>query len=114
MTDRTTSPASTSPPIACSLEPGSARERMARWQALADRALQDSARTNDGAWQRYRSEPSVERELDELVALEARCCPFLSFGLRRHAGGLELDVRGPADAAPILDAFATGSGPTTS
>lgn len=109
MTDPTPSPPA--PPLACSLEPGSMQDRLARWQALADRALRDSARTTGGAWQRYRSEPEVERELRQLVALEQRCCPFLSFELTRRAGGLELDVRGPAGAAAVLDAFATGSRP---
>jgi len=98
-------PTSQAPAIACSLEPGSAQERIARWQALADRALESAARTGDGAVQRYSREPSVEQELEELIALEGRCCPFLSFELRRRADALELAIRGPAGARPILDAF---------
>ena len=92
-------------PVACSLGPDSARDRLARWRALADRALRASARTEDGAWQLYAAEPSVERELRELVALEGECCPFLAFSLERSARGLELRVRGPAEAAPVLEAF---------
>lgn len=86
---------------------------MGRWAALADRALLDSARTSDGAWQRYRAEPEVEAELRELVALEDECCPFLSFQLTCRPDATELVVRGPSDATAILDAFGSGSRPAS-
>lgn len=39
--------------IACSLDSGSAERRMARWEALAGRALEASGTQEGGAWQRY-------------------------------------------------------------
>lgn len=109
MTKQTTPTPSDPLPIACSLEPASGQARVARWRALADRALETSARTNGGAWQRYRLDPEVEAELVELVALEGQCCEFLAFELTHVDDALELEVRGPVDADPILDAFAQAS-----
>lgn len=111
MTERTSTSIANPVPIACSLEPDSAQARIARWQALADRALEESARTTEGAWQRYRADPGVESELVELIALEGRCCSFLAFELTRRDDGLELHVQGPETAHAMLDAFATGSQP---
>lgn len=95
--------------IACSLGSGSAERRMARWEALAGRALEASGTQEGGAWQRYAA--GVERELAELVALEGECCPFLTFTLRAERGSIHLEVRGPADAAPIVGAFAGAGRP---
>jgi len=72
-------------------------------------ALIDSARTDSGARQRYRFDQSVKRELVTLIAAERQCCPFLEFGLSRVDDRLELVIRGPAEAAPILDAFVTAA-----
>ena len=92
-------------PIACSLDVRDAQTRRARWRVLADVALIDRDRTTKGARQIYRAEPQVERELSELIELEADCCPFLEFTLLRRRGELVLDVHGPEEAAGIIDLF---------
>ena len=93
-------------PIACSLDVRDAQTRRARWQALADAALIARDRTTKGARQIYRAEPQVERELSELIELEADCCPFLEFKLLRRGDELVLDVHDPDEADGIIDLFA--------
>jgi hypothetical protein len=44
----------------------------------------------------------TERELRDMIAAEASCCPFLRFELHHDADALRLDVTGPADAQPII------------
>jgi hypothetical protein len=94
--------------LACRLDATSKGTRVARWQALADRALVESARVADGARQRYRGGAAIEEELRELVDLERECCPFLEVRFDRAGRELILKVSGPAEAAPIIEAFATG------
>jgi hypothetical protein len=52
---------------------------------------------------RFRREHGVEAELEEVVAAEARCCPFLTLSLRPAGEFLELDVSGPPDAQGVVD-----------
>jgi hypothetical protein len=95
-------------PIACSLGAGELDKRRARWQALGEDALVEAVLTLDGARQTYRAEPAVERELRELVRLEAECCPFLDFDIARGEQGLVLRVSGPESAAGIVEVFGSG------
>jgi hypothetical protein len=86
-------------PIACSL---SGRELTARrlWLSdLREHALA-IAPTAEGLTGRFAAE--MENELRELARAEARCCPFLTFEVARLGGVVELRVRGPALAQPII------------
>jgi arsenite methyltransferase len=89
-------------PAACSLAPAALEDRVARWRRLADDALIDAATDEGEVRQRYRSSEEVERELRELVAAEASCCPSLDLDVRREDGALVLDVRGPAAAVALF------------
>jgi len=98
-----------SKPISCSLGAADGRARMARWQALTDAALLGAERTDAGARQRYRREPAVERELTDLIALKGACCAFLDLQLESTPDELVLEVAGPAEAAPLVELWATAS-----
>jgi hypothetical protein len=93
-------------PLACSLDAADAAGREARWRALARDALVAAERTPDGAVQTYRDAPRVEPQLAELVALEAQCCPFLTFALSRDGDRVVLRVSAPEEAAGIVALFA--------
>ncbi len=99
-------------PIACSLSATDARTRRAGWRTVADRALTEASRTPSGARQVYGAHPGVERELEELIRLEAECCAFLRFTLSRDRHALVLEVEGPEEAAGIFDLFADVNPPT--
>jgi hypothetical protein len=96
-------------PLACSLGAADAEARAARWRVLADRALTRAERVGAAAVLRYRGAPEVERELAELVALEAECCPFLDFALSRDDEHVVLRVSGPDEAAGIVGLFAAAA-----
>ena len=94
-------------PIACALDATDAGARRARWGELATEAMTECGRTPDGARQLYRADPRIQRELEELIRLEAECCAFLEFTLTRDRDALVLEVQGPVEAAGILEQFAS-------
>jgi hypothetical protein len=93
-------------PIACSLNGADASTRQKRWLAIAESALLEARRVENGARQIYRADPAVEQELAQLIRLEAECCAFLDFRLTRGSDRLTLDVSGPPEAGEIVDLFA--------
>jgi MerR family copper efflux transcriptional regulator len=95
-------------PIACSLTPDAAAERMAEWREVAAKALVDKSSIDGGVRLRFRRDDQVHAALNDLVAAERECCPFLDLDIRTSDATIELDVTGPAEAAPIIGAFATG------
>jgi MerR family copper efflux transcriptional regulator len=95
-------------PLACTLTAGEQRSRRAWIDDLSQR-LVARTQTPDGAVLRFRADADTERQLEALVAAEARCCPFLAFGVTANGDALELRVRGPAEARPIIDDLFGGS-----
>jgi hypothetical protein len=59
----------------------------------------------DGSWAPITviASTAITRQLRALVAAEARCCPFLQFGIDVERDALELTIRAPAEARPIID-----------
>lgn len=53
----------------------------------------------------FESTPGLRGSLEELIALESECCPFLEFGLSEGDDSLTLTVEAPEDAAMSLDAI---------
>jgi MerR family transcriptional regulator, copper efflux regulator len=88
----------TSMPIACTLTPAEQPARRKQMEALADDALLVREPISNGLRVLLRDAPDIEERVRDLAAAEARCCPFLSFGIRRERGAIVLDVTGPADA----------------
>jgi hypothetical protein len=94
-----------SPPPACSLSAPAAAERARRWRALLDGALLDGEPIAGGRRLVFRAEPGLAAELDDLVAAERECCPFLTLTIAPDSDRLVLDVVAPPDAARIVDAM---------
>jgi hypothetical protein len=90
------------PVIACSLNPDQLPERQHRWRALLDRALLDRTAIPAGARLVLASGDGVERELEELAALERECCAFASFEVREAAGRVMLDVTSSPDGVAAV------------
>ncbi len=95
----------TSTPIVCTLERDAAQRRAALIRDLCDRLLVARRQVAGGLLLSFRDEPGAERELRDLAAAEARCCPFLTLDVRRAGGSLSLAVTGPADALPAIEAL---------
>lgn len=100
-----TTSAAPSPPIACSLTAGEYRRRTADTARLAGHALRTRELIAGGARLSFDPVPAVADELDAFVAAESQCCPFLQLDLRVEDGLVVLDVTGPQDAQPIIEAL---------
>ena len=98
----TTRPDTAQVPIACTLRPDALRGQLDDWQALLSHASR-RAELDDGV--RVELEPSAPLdELMRVVAAEQNCCQFLRFAITVDTRGVALEVRGPDDARPIIDA----------
>jgi len=93
------------PAPACSLSAADGANRAARWRALIDAELLSRTTTAVGERLAFRANAAVAVELDALVAAERDCCPFLTLRVERADRALVLDVSGPADAMPIVEAM---------
>ena len=96
-------------PLACSLDASALEERFAEIQAVGRTAL--IAAEPPGIL-RFRATPGTRERLQQIVAAEAECCPFLSLELSEHKEELRLTVSAPegADtvAAELVQAFTGG------
>jgi hypothetical protein len=99
-------------PIACTLDRGAYRARLRGLAAFAQRALQSRERSGERERLTFDGSRETERELREIVAAEAQCCPFLRMDISRVDDRLVLEIAAPSEARPIVEAlFASGSGP---
>jgi hypothetical protein len=94
-----------SPLLACSLSAPAAAERARRWRALLHRALLYGAPIAGGRRLVFGAAPGAAAELEDLVAGERECCPFLTMTITPDGERLVLDVVAPPDAAQIVDAM---------
>jgi hypothetical protein len=82
------------PLVACSLDAGDQRERLAEWAELLGKAS-SSAPTSDGARYSFEASDELERHIRALAAAEQACCSFLDFEIGRTAATIELTVTSP-------------------
>jgi hypothetical protein len=92
-------------PIACTLTSAELDARIGDLAALARTALLTREPLADGERLTFTGDDATERELRAVAAAEASCCAFLALDLRRHHDRLVLDVTGPPDARPIIQAL---------
>jgi hypothetical protein len=89
------------PVLACSLNTAGAAARAGRWRRLLTGHLRETRPTAHG--RRLTFAPDVRAELDDLVAAERVCCPFLTLTLAPEDGAIALDVVAPDAAGPIVE-----------
>lgn len=93
-------------PIACTLESDDRADRVRDWQrALAHATRRESV---DGGL-RVELPSALAAEVAGLAAAEQECCAFFAFTLHLTGPTVHLEVRAPAEAAPLLAAV-FGSG----
>lgn len=85
-------------PVACSLTDGGAGERTGAWRRAVDGAVRTEI--PDGLWLSLPAERAGA--VAELAVAEQRCCPFFDFRLHLDGDSLHLEVRAPAEGAPLL------------
>jgi hypothetical protein len=98
-------------PIACTLTAPAAAERAQRWRTLLDGNLLDARPIAGGRRLALRYAPDVAAELDELVAAERACCPFVTLTVARFDERLILEVAAPPEAETIVDTMFAGTTP---
>jgi hypothetical protein len=90
------------PRIACDLGHAEARTQEERWLCLGIDAGLGRAETANGLEIRFRGEPSVERELRDLVSEESRCCSWARWEVLPDGGELVLRVSSTPEGAAVL------------
>lgn len=93
-------------PIACTLSPDEYRQRADEIDALARDALVSREPIHGGARLTF-ADDGLRPRLEDLVARETECCPFLTMELSSADGSLILDVTGPPEARPVVDQLFT-------
>lgn len=90
-------------PIACTLQPGDYRERLAWIAGLARDGLLGVSRDDLRLELRYA--PQVADRVREMVGKEQRCCAFLDFELAETDAGVHLTIAAPERARDVADAL---------
>jgi DNA-binding transcriptional MerR regulator len=93
---------STSPEIACSLQPESVGERIRDWDRVLESAC-GRASTPGGVRVVFDRDVDVAA-LAQLAAAEQDCCSFFQFDISIGTDGITLDVTGPADSQQVIAA----------
>jgi hypothetical protein len=103
-------------PIACTLQPGDYRERVAWIAELARDGLLGMSRDDLRLELRYARR--VADRVREMVGKEQSCCAFLDFELSESNDGVRLTITAPERARAVADAlfeqFVAAAVPTTS
>jgi hypothetical protein len=91
--------------VACSLDGAGMTERLARLRAIGAASLVATERLNHRrALLRFRPDGDARASLEEVVAAERACCPFLDLRLADGAAGLiELSIAAPEEGVPIME-----------
>ena len=93
-------------PIACSLDAAGLDGRLLDMARVGRAALIDSRTVDDRAVLRFRAGQGIADELGRLVAAEHECCPFLDLSLDQRGEVVELTIKGPPEARPIVQDLA--------
>ena len=89
--------------IACSLTAADHRQRLADLDELRHDALLN--RTSIPGGKRLTFAATARERVEAAIAAEAECCPFLTMDVHVADDRLVLDVTGPEEAAPIIEAL---------
>jgi hypothetical protein len=82
-------------PIACTLDGPALAERLAEIRAVGREAFIGAE--TDGAV-RFHATPAIRARLEQIVAAEAECCPFLGLELSQTDDELRLTIAAPEGA----------------
>jgi len=98
-------------PIACTLGAGDLRQRLEEVAALGAESLigyesRDGVRTL-----RFRRAKGTRSRLEQIVAAEARCCPFLDLEIGERDGELLLTIATSEGGEPTAEALALAFAP---
>jgi hypothetical protein len=98
------------PPVACTLRPRDFMNRLDAWQALSDGWLLAREPIPSGIRLIFARAPGVAESLEELVRLEAECCPWMHSQLQADDQRLVIDLTGgdPEAVKAVATLFGAG------
>lgn len=91
------------PAIACSLSAHEVGDRLAQWRATVSNAI--GREPTDGGTRLSFGRDADIAGVAALIAAEQDCCRFFTFTLTVGVDSVVLDIVGPADAQPVIDAL---------
>lgn len=92
-------------PIACTLGSAELPARRREWEELCAGALESIEQTADGVRLSFRPVGDAEGEIRRLAALEAQCCAFADWTVRRGPAGPVLEVTAGSDGVTAVHAL---------
>lgn len=93
--------------IACTLDSAGFAAQSERWTQVLARAPLELVDTEDGIHMEFASEPGVEQDLRELVAVESKCCSWAVWRVDVSDNRIVLSVASTGDGiAAIRTIFA--------
>lgn len=93
-------------PVTCSLDPNDLQRRLDEIAAVGAASLLCRDIENGVHRLRFRSNPRTRQRLEEIIATEAECCPFLDLGLIEHGRELVLTLTAPEAGQAVADGLA--------
>lgn len=90
-------------PIACTLDENALSRRLDKIATLGTESLLHHERKDDTHTLRFRRDDWTRRQLEEIVAAEARCCLFLDLAIDERDRELILKVDAPTDGRSLAD-----------
>jgi hypothetical protein len=90
------------PPIACSLDADSLKERLGELRALGRDALLGADTVRGRSTLCFAAGGETRARLEAIVAAEVRCCPFLSFTLDDAPDAIVMTISAPEGAEPVV------------
>jgi hypothetical protein len=96
-----------SQPIACTLDTSQLDQRLDEVAALGAESLLGHEFKDGTHTLRFRRDDRTRRQLEEIVAAEARCCSFLDLSLAERDGELVLALDAPAEGRSVADELAS-------
>ncbi len=89
-------------PIACTLTPEAGKGQIESWRAFDDDYALAIDRTDTQITVHYAKVDDSVRRLRQLVAVESRCCSFVTWAIEESHAGLRLTVTGTRDELAAL------------
>ncbi|MBS1881589.1 MAG: hypothetical protein JSS97_01370 [Actinobacteria bacterium] len=91
-------------PVACSLDASGMKDRLERLRSIgADALVEVEEPSERSALLRFRPDAGTRTSLEEVVAAERACCPFLDLRLTDRGGLVELGIAAPPEGVGILE-----------
>ncbi len=93
-------------PLACSLDAGGLRTRLAAVAEVGRSSLISRERDQHRHLLRFRLDAGTRAQLEQIIRAEQECCEFISLTLEEQGDELVLSIEAPAGAQAIADDLA--------